>query len=301
MRNTARFGLTPATTLCQNTAGDFTASQRTDFRRLRPGNRAARFTMNRLPISVCMVSGAEAHRIGQSLESIAPWAGEIVVVINADVADGTEEIARRFGARIFRQPWKGFIGQKNSAAEKATHPWILNLDADEVVSPALRDEIAATVSLPDAKTAYCFPRCTYYCGRWIRHGDWYPDRVTRLWRRGQAHWVGEEPHARLDVQGRVGRLRSDLEHRSNESIARQIAKIAPYHADFVRLRVQDGSPAGVFELAVRPAWRFLRAYVFRLGFLDGWPGFYIAGLSAFSTLTRYAMVREARLRPPEKP
>jgi len=249
----------------------------------------------RLPISVCLVSGAEAHRIAPALASVASWAAEIVVVLNQEVRDGTDAVAERFGAKVFREPWKGFIGQKNSVADKATQAWLLNLDADEVVTPELAAEIGAVVSQSSPPhAAYQFPRCTYYCGRWIRHGDWYPDRVLRLWQRGQAHWVGEEPHARLEVAGTVGRLRSDLQHHSNESIARQIAKIAPYHADFVQRRVAAGQSAGIFELVIRPAWRFVRAYFVRLGFLDGWQGFYIAALSSFSTLTRYMMLREAR-------
>ncbi len=244
-----------------------------------------------------MVSAAEASRIGRALESVAGFAGEIVVVLNEEVADVTDRIAAGFGARVVREPWKGFIGQKNSVAEKATQPWLLNLDADEAVPPALAAEIAAVVSDPAAPhAAYEFPRCSFYCGRWIRHGDWYPDRVTRLWKRGAARWVGEDPHARLEVNGTVGRLHSDLLHQSNENIARQIAKIAPYHADFVAQRVARGGSAGIFELAVRPWWRFVRAYGLRLGFLDGWQGFYIASLSSFSTLTRYALVREAEER-----
>ena len=250
--------------------------------------------MKKLPLSVCLISGAEAHRIGRTLASVAGWASEIIVVLNAEVQDGTEEIARSHGAQVFREPWKGFIGQKNSAADKATQPWLLNLDADEIVPPALADEIAGAVLAAAAShAAYEFPRCTFYCGRWIRHGDWYPDRVLRLWRRGTARWAGEEPHAHLDVRGTVGRLRADLEHHSNESIARQIAKIAPYHAPFVRARLAAGKRSGFFELVIRPWWRFVRAYLFRRGFLDGWQGFYIAQLSAFSTLTRYTMVREA--------
>lgn len=251
--------------------------------------------MTRLPVSACIISGAEAHRIARALESIAPWASEIIVVLNADVQDGTEQIASKYGAKVFREAWKGFIGQKNSAAEKATQPWLLNLDADETVSPALAAEIAQVVSQPQAAfAAYEFPRCSRYCGRWIRHGDWYPDRVCRLWKKGAARWTGTDPHARLEVNGITGRLRSDLLHYSNDTIARQIAKIAPYQEDFARERVAQGRSAGLFELVIRPGWRFLRAYFIRLGFLDGWQGFYIAALSSFSTLTRYALVREAR-------
>ncbi|MFM1941583.1 MAG: hypothetical protein RI897_565 [Verrucomicrobiota bacterium] len=246
-----------------------------------------------LPISVCLIAGAEAHRIGRVLASVEGWCAEVVVVLNEDVTDGTEELVIARGGRVYREPWKGFIGQKNSVAEKATQEWILNLDADEEVSPELRREIEGVVNGGCADAAYEFPRCTLYCGRWIRHGDWYPDRVTRLWRRGKAHWAGEDPHARLEVDGTMGRLRGDLWHYSFESIEHQISKIAPYQRDVVQRRMAAGRPALLLELVIRPWWRFLRGYIFRLGFLDGWQGYYIARLNAFSTLTRYAMLREA--------
>ena len=244
-----------------------------------------------------MIAGAEASRIGRSLESVAGLAREIIVVLNEDVTDGTEEIARKAGAKVFREPWKGHIAQKASAAEKASQTWVLGLDADEVVSPPLQEEIRATLDnegLNDGIAAFSFPRRSWYCGRWIKHGDWYPDRQTRLWRAGQAVWGGIDPHDRLIVRGRVGKLRGDLHHYSNESIARQIAKISVYHQEYVRQYVARGRSAGCVELVLRPGWRFVRAYFLRLGFLDGWQGFYIAALSSFSTLTRYALVLEAR-------
>jgi glycosyltransferase involved in cell wall biosynthesis len=248
----------------------------------------------RLPVSVCMISGAEAHRIEKTLESVRGWAAEIVIVLNNEVKDDTAAIAQNHGARVFREPWKGFIGQKNSAAEKCSQPWLLNLDADEVVTPTLAAEIRrVVVSGAAAFAAYEFPRCTFYCGRWIRHGDWYPDRVCRLWRRGAAKWEGQEPHARLEVSGRIGRLRSDLLHFSHENIACHIAKIAPYQFDAAKSRHLSGKGAGFSQLVGRPFWRFFRAYFVRLGFLDGWQGFYIACLTSFATLTRFAMVREA--------
>jgi glycosyltransferase involved in cell wall biosynthesis len=250
----------------------------------------------RLPISVCMISGAEVQRIDRALQSVSGWAGELVVVLNQDVNDGTEEIARRHGAVVFRETWKGHIAQKNSAASKASQEWILGLDADEEVSPALHEEIRKTLADPvqtGAFAAFSFPRLSWYCGRWIRHGDWYPDRKVRLWRRGRAHWGGMDPHDKIEVEGRVGKLKAELRHYSNESIAGHLSKIAPYQATFVRAQASNGNRPGVFELALRPWWRFVRAYFLRLGFLDGWQGFYIAKLNAFSTLTRHAMVREA--------
>jgi glycosyltransferase involved in cell wall biosynthesis len=242
-----------------------------------------------------MISGAESHRIGKALASAAEWTSEIIVVLNQEVSDGTDKAAAAFGAKVFREPWRGFVAQKNSAAAKAACPWILGLDADEVVSEPLRDQIAALFDsghVP-SEAAFRFPRCTHYCGRWIRHGDWYPDRVTRLWRKDAADWTGVEPHASLAVRGAVGTLGADLFHYSNDSIDQQISKIVPYSADFVRHRRQNGQSAGVAELTFRPAWRFFRAFVLRRGFLDGWQGLYIASLNAFSTLTRYAKVLEA--------
>jgi glycosyltransferase involved in cell wall biosynthesis len=242
-----------------------------------------------------MICGAEALRVGKSLASVADWTSEIIVVLNAEVSDGTDRAAAAFGAKVFREPWRGFVAQKNSAASKAGCPWILGLDADEVVSAPLRQEITALFAWPEGPrlAAFRFPRCTHYCGRWIRHGDWYPDCVTRLWRAETGEWTGVEPHARLEVSGAVGTLAGELQHYSNDSIDQQISKIVPYSGDFVRHRQLSGRGAGVADLAIRPAWRFFRAYILRRGFLDGWQGFYIASLTAFSTLTRYVKVLEA--------
>jgi glycosyltransferase involved in cell wall biosynthesis len=247
-----------------------------------------------------MIAGAEASRIGRALESVAGWTSEIVVVLNEEVQDGTEQVARQYGAKVFREPWKGFRDQKNSVAGKATQEWVLNLDADEVVSPALRAEIAGLLADSARCRGYAafeFPRCAYYCGRWIRHGDWYPDRVVRLWRKGAAVWAGERVHERLEVTGAIGRLKSDLFHYSNESINRQLEKIGPYADLFVSQCTTSARRVTWLDLLGRPLWKFFRAYILRLGFLDGWPGYYIAWLGAFSTVTRYTKVREANLQP----
>ena len=252
---------------------------------------------NRLPISVSMISGPEADRIGRALESVASWTREIIIVLNEDANDGTEEVGRRFGAKIFREPWKGYLAQKNSAAEKSTQDWIFNLDADEVVSGGLRAELEAFFGDP-AKlqpfAAVSFPRLSWYCGRWIRHGDWYPDRQTRIWRQGRGKWGGIDPHARLVVDGAVKHLRGDLQHFSTDSINRRLQKIIPFSDEFVLQKASRRTP-GLFDLAMRPAWRFLRAYFIKLGFLDGWQGYYIASHTAFATLVRYAKLREAHL------
>jgi glycosyltransferase involved in cell wall biosynthesis len=247
-----------------------------------------------------MISGAEARRIGRALESVSGWTSEIIVVLNEDVTDGTEELARSHGAQVFREPWKGHIAQKNSAAQKASQPWLLGLDADEVISPELQAELKRVFSGDQLEgiAAFSFPRLTQYHGRWIRHGDWYPDVSTRLWRTGRAEWGGTDPHDKLIVQGRVTRLNSDLLHYSMESIDGQVAKTLRYAADFARGCRLQGKRVGFTDLLVRPPWRFLRSYVLRMGFLDGWQGFSIAWMTAFYTFLRYFKAYEAQINPP---
>jgi glycosyltransferase involved in cell wall biosynthesis len=247
-----------------------------------------------------MISGAETHRIGKALASVAEWTSEIIVVLNKEVIDGTDTVAAGFGAKVFREPWRGHIAQKNSAAEKASQPWLLGLDADEVVSDSLRQEMIELFTPTPSGAAYNFPRRSFYLGRWIGHGDWYPDRQTRLWAKGRARWGGVDPHDELLVDGPVTKLRRDLHHYSNDSIDQQISKIVPFSADFARHRLQNGRSADVVDLTFRPAWRFFRAYVLRRGFLDGWQGFYIASLTAFSTLTRYVKVLEMEKKSSQK-
>jgi glycosyltransferase involved in cell wall biosynthesis len=242
-----------------------------------------------------MIAGAEAARIRRTLASVADWAGEIIVVVNEDVSDGTDKIAARFGAKVFREPWKGHIAQKNSAAQKAGGEWIFGLDADEVVSPELAAEIKKLFSSPEKLsdfTAFSLPRCSFYLGRWIRHGDWYPDRKIRLWRRGQASWGGTDPHDAIQTQGAVGWLRGDLFHYSMENLNHHVMKTMAYGDIFARQRADRN--IGVLDLWFRPWWRFVRGYFLRRGFLDGWQGYAIARMAAFETFLRYAKVREAQ-------
>ena len=252
--------------------------------------------MNTLPITVSMISGTEAKHIGRALESVAGWASEIIIVLNADVQDGTEEIATSYGAKVFREPWKGFKDQKNSAAQKASQKWILGLDADEVVSSELLTEmqkVFAEGCTLEQFSAFSMPRLSWCCGRWIRHGDWYPDRQVRLWRKNAAQWEGGNVHEKLAINGKVGQLHGDLLHFSLDNLDRHLAKISVYSNCFAQDRIARKCKPGIFDLVVRPFWRFVRCYLFRGGFRDGWVGFYLAWQTAFACLIRYAKVREA--------
>jgi glycosyltransferase involved in cell wall biosynthesis len=251
----------------------------------------------RLPVSVCIIAGAEAARIGHTLSAVVEWVADVHVVLNDDVRDETESIARNLGAIVHREQWKGHVEQKNSAAAKATQPWILALDADEVVSDSLRHSIMALFGSADrlaSRPAWGFPRTTEVCGRFIKHGDWYPDRQTRLWKTGEAKWGGVNPHDKLEVSGTVGRLTGDLLHYGVLSLNQQLAKIPSYTDQFVEDRLARGRRAIWLDLSFRPFWTFVRGYFLRLGFLDGWQGFYVAGMNAFTALTRYAKLRAAR-------
>ena len=242
-----------------------------------------------------MIAGNEAHRIRRALDSVTGWTSEIIVVTDDHVTDGTGAIAASCGAKVFCEPWQGHAVHRNFASAKASQPWLLAIDADEVVSETLRNEIVSAFQNDASRplpAAFSFPRLSFFCGRWIRHGDWYPDRKVRLWRRDAGQWEGN-PHEKLVLRGRVVPLHADLFHFSNDHIDHLLSKIGPVSTNFVRQRMARGKRTGILDLAVRPYWKFFRAYILRLGFLDGWPGYFIAWMDAFSTVTRYAKVIEA--------
>jgi glycosyltransferase involved in cell wall biosynthesis len=252
----------------------------------------------RLPISVCIVAGNEARRIRTALDSVKDWTGEIILAIDDHVTDGTDQVGRTYGAKVISQPWCGHAAHRNFASAQATQPWLLALDADEVVSEKLRDEIMAVFQSHNAHppAAYSFPRLSFFGGRWIRHGNWYPDRKVRLWRKETGQWEGD-PHEKLVLSGTVVPLHADLLHFSNEDIDQLLGKIGVVSTIFVRQCRARQRHTGWTDLAVRPFWKFFRAYVLRLGFLDGWPGYFIAWMDAFSTVTRYVKVIEADMPP----
>jgi len=260
--------------------------------------------MTKLPISICLVAGNEAHRIGRTLDSVAGWTSEIILAIDDKVTDGTDKIAASRGAKVVSQPWRGHAAHRNFASSHATQPWLLAIDADEVVSDELRDEIISAFQNQNPQAlpaAYSFPRLSFFCGRWIHHGDWYPDRKVRLWRKEAGQWEGD-PHEKLVLRGPEVSLRSNLLHYSNESIDQFLGKMGYISTVFVRQRQSQNRPVGWADLTIRPFWKFFRAYIFRLGFLDGWPGYFIACVNAFATVARYAKVIEhaqAPARPPE--
>lgn len=249
--------------------------------------------MTRLPISVCIVAGNEAHRIRRALDSVAGWTSEIVLAIDDKVTDGTDRIARSYGAKTVSQPWRGHAAHRNFASANAAQPWLLAIDADEVIPPVLRDEIIRLFEqnkLNPPCAAYRFPRCTFYHGRWIRHGDWYPDRKARLWQRGRADWGDTHLHESLVVNGTTGDLKNDLLHHSMESLEHEMKKTMLTVDYFVQECAAKKKKIHWGDVVFRPPWRFFRSYILRLGFLDGWQGLAIARIIAIYTFLRYLKV-----------
>jgi glycosyltransferase involved in cell wall biosynthesis len=248
-----------------------------------------------LPISVVIVAKNEAHALPRCLASVRGWVAEIVVALN-DTTDASESIARTAGSRVQHLPWRGYRDTKNAAVDLATERWILSLDADEEVSASLKSEIEAFFRRPDTNdfAGARFPRKVWFIDRWITHGDWYPDHSLRLFRRDRARWSGDEfVHEKVECQGRVATLRGDLHHYSFPTLSAHVAKINPFADLFVRQQQARGVKFSLAAAIFRPAWRFFRAYFLRCGFLDGFPGLYIAWATAFGAFVRYSRLYES--------
>jgi glycosyltransferase involved in cell wall biosynthesis len=249
--------------------------------------------VNKLPISVCIISGAEEARIGNCLRSAAGWTSEIIVVLNQEVQDGTAAIVESFGARVYRHTWEGFREQKNLALTYATQPWVLALDADEEVSAELRESIFHFFSAgAEQFSGADFARKVWFMGRWITHGDWYPDRVLRIFQRGKGTWSGTKEHCAVKLDDRSTTLAGDLLHYSNPNISSYVSKIN-YFADIhLQRQIEEGAKWSAAGAVFRSGWRFVRAYFLRRGFLDGYPGLFIAASTAYSTLVRHSRLFE---------
>jgi len=247
-----------------------------------------------LPVSVVIVARNEAANLPRCLASVRGWTAEIVVALNA-TTDASESLALAAGARVHHLPWQGFRDTKNAALALATQPWALCLDADEEVSPALQVSLATFFARPDFATfaGARFPRKVWFIDRWITHGDWYPDLSLRLVQRSLSRWGGDPfVHEKMDCTGPVATLRGDLHHFSFPTLSSHVAKINPFADLFVQQHRARGTRFSVFAAVVRPFWRFLRAYIFKLGCLDGFPGFYIAWATAFGAFVRYSRLYE---------
>jgi len=247
------------------------------------------------PVSVTVITKNEATDIADALASVA-WADEIVVV-DSQSTDDTVAIARRFTERVAVREWPGYIAQKNYAASIATHDWILSLDADERVTPALATEIRSRLSATPAEAAFRIPRITWHLGRWIRSTDWYPDFQLRLYDRRVAQWTGQYVHEAVTVRGGIGQLRGELQHYAYRDIADHLETIDRYTTLAARQMHEAGRRASVLDLALHPPAAFLRNYVAKGGFRDGATGFVISRMNAYYVFLKFAKLWELQHRP----
>lgn len=247
-----------------------------------------------LPLSLIVITRDAAHEIAGCLAS-APFAAEAIVV-DSGSRDDTVGIAQRLGARVIAHAWEGYGPQKNFAVGEAAHDWVLCVDADERISPELAATILALfASGPPAVAAFAVPRRNRFLGRWLAHGEGYPDWNVRLFDRRRAHWSADPVHEKVVAQGPVERLRGDLLHYSAESLDAYVAKQNRYTTLQAQALHAAGERASGLRLAFSPLTRFFRFYVVKLGFLDGTAGFAHIAIGAFASFLKYAKLRALSL------
>ncbi|HTE40567.1 MAG TPA: glycosyltransferase family 2 protein [Steroidobacteraceae bacterium] len=237
-------------------------------------------------LSAVIISYNEADRIGECVRR-ASFCDEVLVV-DSHSSDGTREIAAAAGARVIDRDWPGFRSQKEFALRAAKHDWVLSLDADEFVSPALRNEIETLRADGFPMFAgWNMPRQLEYFGKYLRYGLTYPDRHLRLVDRRRGGWRGREVHEYLDVEGNIGRLRCDLHHHAYRGLSHQVSKLERYAELMAKELHGAGKSAGMGKILLRPLWRFVSGYIFRLGFLDGWRGLVLSLIEANYVRQKY--------------
>jgi len=251
-------------------------------------------------LSVALITKNEAAAIGACLASLAHLEGlaDDVVVLDSGSSDGTLELCERAGARVIVTDWPGFGVQKNRAVDAARHDWVLCLDADERLTPELAASIRAALAAPTA-VAYRFPRCNRFLGRYLRHGEGYPDWSLRLFDRRYARWSEDPVHEKVLPRGPLGSLRGDLLHDTADTIETYLAKQNRYTSLAAAEALRRGKRVSAARLVLAPLVRFLKFYVVRRGFLDGVPGLVHIAIGCMNSFLKYAKIREGQTRAPD--
>lgn len=239
-----------------------------------------------VPLTVAIIARDEADRLPDAIRSVQGLAAE-VLVLDCGSTDATVAVARALGARVLETDWPGHVAQKNRALEASQHAWVLSIDADERVSPELAAAIALALEQEPAPDGFEISRLSYWQGAAIRHGTWYPDRRLRLVRRARARWGGQNPHDRLQVEGRTARLPGELLHHPYRSLSEHLGVIDRYTAIAAEALAAQGRRAGIGDLLLRPPLHIVKALLLRAGFLDGARGLCLAWLGATYVLLKW--------------
>jgi glycosyltransferase involved in cell wall biosynthesis len=246
-----------------------------------------------IKLTAVVITYNEERNIARCLSSLKSVADELIV-IDSESTDATVAISKDLGAKVLNQPFLGYAGQRIFSDNAASNDWVLMMDADEWLSDELAVSIADFKKSPKAN-ACRFPRLNRYCGKWIRHGAWYPDKKIRLYDRTKGSWKGGNVHEYWEAHNsseRIYELRGNLLHDSFQSLSSHLKKINRYTDIAAKDAVADGKTASVFKIWFSPKWTFLSHYFFRFGFLDGFEGYTIARMSAFMTFMKYNKIRQ---------
>lgn len=263
-------------------------------------DRSAGTAAERARISAVIICFNEEDRIGSCLQSVA-WCDETVVV-DSFSTDGTLKICSRYTDRIIQRRWTGYGNQMAFAVAQARQPWVLLLEADERVTPELQEEIRKSlVTYGDRTAGFALPRLVTYLGRKWRRGGWYPDYKIKLFRPHLAFFRGDEPHPKVLVHGQVRRLENPLRHHTYRDITDHVDRINRYSTIASQVMNRQGRRWRRIHAILRPAGRFLRFYVLKRGFLEGFPGFFVAATAAYYVFLKYAKLWEIELREQAKP
>jgi glycosyltransferase involved in cell wall biosynthesis len=239
-----------------------------------------------MKLSVTLITKNAADTLRRCLESVR-WADEIIVV-DCGSSDDTATICNEMGVKLtLTGDWPGFGPQKNRALDLAAGEWVLSIDADEWVTPALRAEIEAVLQAPGAHAGFRLPRLSSYCGRPMRHSGWWPDYVTRLFKRGHARFSDDLVHERLVVEGSIGNLKQPLRHEAIRSLEQVLDKVNAYSSSGAANMARNARRASLATAVWHGLWSFFRTYVLRRGFLDGREGFMLAVSNAEGAYYRY--------------
>lgn len=243
-------------------------------------------------ISVVIITYNEEDNIGRCIQSVVDIADEIVV-LDSISTDKTKEICLRYPVKFIEQPFLGYIEQKNKALEFATFPHVLSLDADE----ALSDELKATIlNVKNNWQAdgYYFNRLTNFCGKWIKHTDWYPDQKLRLFDKRKGQWSGINPHDKYTLQAgcKESYVKGDILHYSFPSINHHMDVTKKFTSIMAKEGYEKGKKVTMVSLIFSPFWKFIKSYFIRLGFLDGYYGFVVCTISAYATFIKYVKIKE---------
>lgn len=243
-----------------------------------------------MKLSAVVITKNEERNIERCLSSLS-FCQEIIVV-DSNSTDRTVELSKKFTDKVFTKDWLGYVEQKNYAVGLASHDWVLSIDADEEVSESLKLELKKTLGENPIETAFLIPRKTIHSGQWIRYGGWYPNRLVRLFRKSQGSWKGGAVHEFWHTYGQIGNLNSDLNHYSFSSLSDQVARNNLYSSLGAKALLESNKSFSVWQLIINPITKFSETYFLKLGFRDGYRGFFISVSAAYSVFLKWAKLWE---------